>query len=589
MSTEVTISSVEFRNFKAFRHYSLSFQNVNILVGPNNSGKSTIISAFRVLVIAMRYALHKRATLLEGPEGDRFGYLIPEDNIPISLENVHTDYEEVDTSISFRLTNGNKLILYFPKSGGCFLFPDTKGKQVTSPASFKSNFPIKIDIVPVLGPVEQNEIILNEETIKKGLSTHRASRHFRNYWMYYPEGFEDFAKLIQRTWPGMVIESPRRRDTMSNELVMFCIENRIPREIYWSGFGFQVWCQLLTHIARCSDSTLLIVDEPEVYLHPDVQRQLIGILRNAGPDILLATHSTEIISDADASEILLVDKSKRSALRLRDVEGVQRALDIIGSVQNITLTHLARTQKLLFVEGLNDYKIIRRFAQKVGFIELASGNDITAVESGGFSSWERVKSFSYVFHSSLKTKLYIGAIYDRDYWCNEELSDIQDKLTQQLSFAHIHERKEIENYLLVPKVLDRVLKKAIKDKEKRTEQEIFESEDAYQILDRISISHKNPSLSQYIAKRQEYLSSSNVDSATINNETLQWFENKWSDIETRMEIVPGKEVLRDFRSEIQRIYGVSITDNKIIDEFKKNEIPNDILLLLEVLEEFRTK
>ncbi|HSU83606.1 MAG TPA: AAA family ATPase, partial [Thermoanaerobaculia bacterium] len=43
----VTITSVEFRNFKAFSHFSISLQSLNILVGPNNCGKSTILGAFR--------------------------------------------------------------------------------------------------------------------------------------------------------------------------------------------------------------------------------------------------------------------------------------------------------------------------------------------------------------------------------------------------------------------------------------------------------------------------------------------------------------------------------------------------------------
>ena len=30
-------------------------------------------------------------------------------------------------------------------------------------------------------------------------------------------------------------------------LHMFCPEERIDREIFWAGFGFQVWCQMLTH------------------------------------------------------------------------------------------------------------------------------------------------------------------------------------------------------------------------------------------------------------------------------------------------------------------------------------------------------
>ena len=72
-----------------------------------------------------------------------------------------------------------------------------------------------------------------------------------------------------------------------------------------------------------------------------MQRQLVDLLRHIGPDILVATHSSEIISEAEPSEIMLVDKRNTSAKRLSDVGEVQAALHLIGSIQNITLTQLA--------------------------------------------------------------------------------------------------------------------------------------------------------------------------------------------------------------------------------------------------------
>ena len=217
---------------------------------------------------------------------------------------------------------------------------------------------------------------------RNGLATHRASRHFRNYWRYFGEDFDQFAALIKRTWPGMEILPPEETDISSQTLQMFCLENRITRELYWSGFGFQIWCQLLTHISRCRKDSLLIVDEPEIYLHPDIQRQLLGILRDAGPDIILATHSSEIMGEADPSEILLVDKHKKTVDRLRDIDSVQAALNTIGSIQNITLAQLARNRRVLFVEAFDDFRILRRFAKRIGLNELAAGVDFTPVESG---------------------------------------------------------------------------------------------------------------------------------------------------------------------------------------------------------------
>ena len=164
------------------------------------------------------------------------------------------------------------------------------------------------------------------------------------------------------------------------------------------------------------NSSMLVVDEPEIYLHPDVQHQLVEILREAGPDIVAASHSTEIIGEADPTEILLIDKTKRSARRLKEIDQVQFALDEIGSIHNIQLTRLARTGRLLYVEGSTDYKTLRRFSRILGFTELAAGNDITTIESGGFGSWKKIDASAWAFEKVLHGQFKIGTLFDRDYF-----------------------------------------------------------------------------------------------------------------------------------------------------------------------------
>ena len=49
-----------------------------------------------------------------GPKGKAYGYWIPSETLPISVENIHSDYADSDTVITFRLSNGNQLILFLP-------------------------------------------------------------------------------------------------------------------------------------------------------------------------------------------------------------------------------------------------------------------------------------------------------------------------------------------------------------------------------------------------------------------------------------------------------------------------------------------
>lgn len=587
---DTTITSVRFNNYKALDLFSVSLDRMNLLVGPNNCGKSTILSAFRVLNSGLRRARARTPDVLQGPDGHRRGYELAQSTLPISVENVHTDYREEDTTLLFRLSNGNRLQIYFPPDGGCRMFALTEGKTPKSTTDFKNEFPISVGVVPVLGPVEHEEDLLSEDYVRRSLNTRRASLHFRNYWYHFPDGFDEFAEMVATTWPGMEIDEPEKPNQLAQELVMFCREHRMTRELYWAGFGFQVWCQMLTHVSRADseNDTILVIDEPEIYLHPDVQRQLLGILRAVSPDVIAGTHSTEIMGEADPSEILLIEKSEQSARRLRDVEGVQTALDSIGSVQNITLTRLARNRNILFTESSQDFKILRRFAQRLNLDNLAASRGITDLEAGGFESWEKIQGLAWGFKDALGGPIHMAAVFDRDYWPEEKLDEIRAKLSGRLEIIHFHDRKEIENYLLDPQMLERATERAIANRVQRTGDEIERTETAREILDEISRKYRSAAQGQYIARRQNYFDGDRRDNATITSETIEWFEAMWSDIDSRMKIVPGKTVLSDYRTYVQEEFSVSVTDYSIIDEFDRGDIPADLRTLVNELENFAT-
>ena len=162
------ITSVRFDHFKAFTDYLVRLESMNILVGPNNSGKSTVIGAFRALAAGLRLARHRRPERITVGEDDWIGYRLPETVIPISLISLWrskcADYVS--------LSNGNRLDLEFPGPGQCILVPRPRGTIVTTRARFRAAFPIEIAVVPVLGPVEHREILRERDTVVRGLSTH---------------------------------------------------------------------------------------------------------------------------------------------------------------------------------------------------------------------------------------------------------------------------------------------------------------------------------------------------------------------------------------------------------------------------------
>src|SRR5574341_1587969 len=136
-------TSIRFQNFKAFRNYSVSLKEFNVLVGPNNAGKSTIISAFRILSEGIRKALARKLEFLELLNQSTswrgsWGYRVSLIDLPVATENVFHNYEDKESAIvQFRLTNGNELKICFPAINECYMTCSTTGKPIRSPADFK--------------------------------------------------------------------------------------------------------------------------------------------------------------------------------------------------------------------------------------------------------------------------------------------------------------------------------------------------------------------------------------------------------------------------------------------------------------------
>jgi energy-coupling factor transporter ATP-binding protein EcfA2 len=582
------ITSVRFSRYKAFREYSVSLAHFNILVGPNNSGKSTILGAFRILAEAIRRARAKSPTFVQGPNGDTFGYQINLDNVPIASENVFYNYEEEHpASIAFRISTGDHLTLFFPASGICNLICEYSGKLITSPAAFRRKFSIDIGFVPILGPVEHNEQLYLKDAAREALLTHRASRNFRNIWYHYPDAFGEFRSLLQTTWPGMDIKKPEIDTSHDKTLLrMFCPENRIDREIFWAGFGFQVWCQMLTFMVMNKNASLFIIDEPDIYLHSDLQRQLVTALRALGPDILLATHSTEIISEADPDEILIVTKNTKSAKRVGDPAQLRSIFSTLGSNLNPTLTQLARTKRVVYFEG-KDFQIMARFAAKLNVRTVATRADFAVVSTEGFNP-QRAKTFTDGIQATLASKISVALVFDRDYRSDAEIAEELSQLKSFCDYAHIHSRKELENFLLVPEALSRAITLRVAEQNKRTDDSILFTDNIHTLLLTITDELKHDVQAHLLKKQLPFVKSSNrsLDDATVTSQLLYAFDELWKELNSRLNIVPGKEVLARLNTYLQNTYAVTITPNLIIEAMTKSEIPEEIKYIVSLLDMF---
>lgn len=584
------VTSISFLRYKALQQFSISLQEFNVLVGPNNSGKSTIIGALRILGEGLRRARSKSPTPIELQGRFAWGYRIDLRGLPVAGENVFFNYDDSEhAEISFRISNGNLLKLHFPEQRACYLLFEA-AKRIRSPADFKREFDVEIAFVPILGPVEHNEPLYQKEAARLALLSHNASRNFRNIWYHYPEEFADFRALINQTWPGMDIDRPEAQvDAKGATLRMFCPEERFPREIYWAGYGFQVWAQMLTYIVQGRQASLIVIDEPDIYLHSDLQRQLVSLLQELGPDVLIATHSTEIVSEVDPHCLLSINKKQRSAKQVKDASQVKKVFAALGSNINPILTQLAKTRRALFVEG-GDFRIFSSVARILRYDKLANRADFAVVPIEGFNP-RRALDLGRGIEMTLDASVLKAVVLDRDYRSNEEVKAVLVELRKDVDLAWIHDRKEIENFLLSPKVLARTISARLVERSKRLGVDMKEAPDVIDLLGEVTLPMKAEVAGQYLAKRSEYLRKRNpgLDIAESNAEVMTMFERDWQDLESRLRIVSGKQVLADLNQKLQKRLGISVSDSQICAQFKRDEVPEDLKTLLRRIKDFSEK
>ena len=577
------ISSIHFKNFKVLENYSISLKEFNILVGVNNSGKSTILDALRILQGAYRYASRLKPSHISLPNDKLvFGWTIPDASIPIILENVQSNLAEEPGIIKYRFDSKKQLFIYLFKNFQPVLAIDIDGENPKTAASFRDTFKLNLAIIPTLSPFEIEEDVVDVKYLNRWIGSRRASRLFRNIWFKYPDNFEEFKEKVELTWQGMSILMPEQSSLFSKRLTMFFLENRITREICWAGFGFQVWLQLLTHIINNKNADIIVVDEPEIYLHPDLQHKILNLLRETNAKILLATHSTEIINEAEPNEVLIVDRKYTSARRLNNLLDLQSATDLIGSNQNINLTRLARGKRILFVEG-KDLKILSKLSAVAEYKWLFEKTNLTVIPIEGFSQNERIRGTNWTFSKIISEEIKIMALFDRDYRCDEEVREFTYRIKKDASYVHVLKRKEIENYLLneyiIYKTINSILKRRSTSINNKYEE--FTLENTKEVLFQLTNKFKVDVLSQIAAHKFRYSISAGSDLATILKNEQKTFEENWHSLDYRFKVIPGKEFLSTLNSFLQMELKIAITHTQICSNMSKRDLDEDILIFFD--------
>ena len=136
-------------------------------------------------------------------------------------------------------------------------------------------------------------------------------------------------------------------------------------------------------------------------------------------------------------------------------------------------------------------------------------------------------------------------------------------------------------------MLERSIAKLIHERSLRNNNYPGKVKPVTSLLEKLSNRLRNKSQARYIANRARFLEKTKLAKETTTEQAIEWFNRKWKDLHTRLEIVPGKEYLRNLRSELLAEYAITLTDFRIISEFRATEIPADLVELIENLDGYR--
>jgi hypothetical protein len=448
------LADIEFVRFRGFERLKARLTPHAYIVGPNSAGKSTVLEAIGLAELCLRSARRKNPVATVVHNGRRLkGFLLPA-SVEHDDDPFRYDFGRQETRVSLRWDNGSCINMIWPEEndGGeraFFYLEEEDGTQPISASAARKLFS-PVTVVPVVAPLDRMEELKDPAYVEARSGTRLASRHFRNHvWlMWKQDRWADF-KAFCTAWLPEIELLDVSLNTSANRLAVFYSEagSRVPKELAWAGDGIQIWVQLLWHLFRAKESVTIVLDEPEVYLHPDLQRRLVRLLDGMSAQVILASHSADVIAEAPPEGVLWVDRRLGGARRANCQQSLSNLSASLGSSYNLALARSMRA-RLVVASDCEDLRIIRLLAKLVGANNLANEQTVSLVPLREVGNWLDRKNVGKSLREVLPSKLPAVLLLQAGFRPPNLNAMIVDDLTQPGITATILTRTEIENYLL---------------------------------------------------------------------------------------------------------------------------------------------
>ena len=368
------------RNFKLFDEVDLELGDRVVLIGPNNSGKSTALQAIALWDLGVKRWAEKRGT---GEQHDRKGSVtvnlrdlivvpVPEagllwrnlhvrqgetgrDNIPIEIVASGVDWR---CGVAFDYAN--------PESFDCRLSRDGSGNPMPLPLEATG---VNVAYLPPMSGLAANETRLDRGALNVRLGEGRTAEVLRNLCFLILEdekrnsSWSVFADRIERLF-GAKLDPPRYVPERGEIAMTYRTHNGVRLDLSASGRGQQQTMLLLAHMT-VNPGALLLLDEPDAHLEILRQRQIYDVLsetaKETGSQIIAASHSEVVLNEAAGKDILIAFVGSPHRV---DNRGSQ----VLKALSEIGFEHYLQAERkgwILYLEGSTDLAILSAFARRL--------------------------------------------------------------------------------------------------------------------------------------------------------------------------------------------------------------------------------
>ena len=391
------LTKVQIENFKKLGCISFSLSSSVVIIGPNNSGKSTIFQALCLWEIGVKNfivaykkndlnrvggVVINRRDLLNSPISDaRFlwkGKKVTKKNtsgsgqthIPICIE-LEGDDNGIKWKCKAEFTFSNA------ESFTCKVVSGLE--QIMS--LYENDNGTHFGFLQPMSGISTSEDKLTQGSIDRKLGEGKTAEVLRNicYEILYPEIATKNSNSAETNWNklcnvvklmfGAKLEKPEfiRATGLIN---LEYIENDIKYDISSGGRGFQQTLLLFAYMFA-NPNTVLLLDEPDAHLEVIRQREAFQrineIAVETNSQILIASHSEVVLDEAsDASKIVALIENETFELNTskknQSIRTIKKSLTEIGWEKYF----LAKSKgHVLYLEGSTDLQMLLAFANKL--------------------------------------------------------------------------------------------------------------------------------------------------------------------------------------------------------------------------------